>query len=195
MTLNDRKLFVLVEGGDDERFFESVARPMFESAYDFIQFWQYSQKKKAKVNNFLNSIKAMQVDGAVDLVIVADLDESPCITDRKERLQNSFRSLSAGIGDSSQFRSSTRILIVCSEIESWYLAGLSDQECKRIGLTSPVGSTDHIAKEQFLNLMPTGFTSKIEFMLEILKIFDHETARTKNSSFRYFMKTYGMALR
>ena len=58
MTLNDRKLFVLVEGGDDERFFESVARPMFEKAYDIVQFWQYSQKKKAKVNNFLNNLNS-----------------------------------------------------------------------------------------------------------------------------------------
>ena len=192
MTLKDRKLFVLVEGGDDERFFESVARPMFEKAYDIVQFWQYSQKKKAKVNNFLNSIRAMQAEGAVDLVIVADLDESPCVTDRKERLQNSFRSLSAGIGGSPQFRSSARILIVCREIESWYLAGLSDEECKRIGLTSPVDSTNYIAKEQFLNLMPNRFTAKIEFMLEILKVFDHETARKRNSSFGYFMRNYGM---
>ncbi len=192
MTLNDRRLFVLVERGDDERFFESVARPMFENVYDFVQLWQYSQKTKAKVNNFLNSVRVMQANGAVDLVIVADLDESPCVTDRKERLQNSFRGLSSGIGGLSKFRSSTRILIVCREIESWYLAGLSDEECKRIGLASPVDSTNHIAKEQFLNLMPTRFTAKIEFMLEILKVFDYETAHTKNSSFGYFMRNYGI---
>ena len=28
-------------------------------------------------------------------------------------------------------------------------------------------------------------------MLEILRVFDHETARSKNTSFRYFMKKYG----
>ena len=28
-------------------------------------------------------------------------------------------------------------------------------------------------------------------MLEILRVFDHETARSKNSSFRYFMQKYG----
>ena len=39
--------------------------------------------------------------------------------------------------------------------------------------------------------MPDRFDSKSEFMLEILRVFDHETARSKNSSFRYFMQKYG----
>ena len=38
--------------------------------------------------------------------------------------------------------------------------------------------------------MPDRFDSKSEFMLEILRVFDHETARSKNSSFRYFMQKY-----
>ena len=77
------------------------------------------------------------------------------------------------------------------EIESWYLAGLNDEECKRLGLPTTIDNTDHISKEQFLGLMPDRFDSKAEFMLEILRVFDHETARSKNSSFRYFMQKYG----
>ena len=180
-----------MEGGDDERFFESVVRPICEKDYGLVQCWQYSQKTKARVNSYLNSIKAMQASGAVDLVIVADMDESPCVTDRMERILSSFRSLSAGTGRSSELSSSTRILIVCREIESWYLAGLNDEECKRLGLTTTVENTDRISKEQFLDLMPDSFDSKSEFMLEILRVFDHETARSKNSSFRYFMQNYG----
>ncbi|MDE0142686.1 MAG: hypothetical protein OXI80_04030 [Caldilineaceae bacterium] len=193
--MNYRRLFVLVEGEDDERFFESVARPVFENLYDFVQLWQYSQRKKAKVNSFLNSIRPMQASGEADLVIVADLDESPCVTDRKERIQNSYRSLSAGTGSLTRFRSSTRVLIVRREIESWYLAGLNDEECKRIGILSPISNTDHVAKEQFLSLMPNKFAAKAEFMLEILKVFDHETARTKNESFNYFMQNFGIVMR
>ena len=133
----------------------------------------------------------MQASGEVDLVIVADMDESPCVTDKKERILSSFRSLSAGTGRSTELSSSTRILIVCREIESWYLAGLNDEECERLGLTTTIDNTDRISKEQFLSLMPHRYNSKAEFMLEVLRVFDHETARSKNTSFRYFMQKYG----
>ena len=188
-----RTLYILVEGGDDARFFERVVRPMFEDEFGHVQLWQCSQQEKEKVNKFLDSIRAMQGGGIADLIIVADLDESPCVTDRKERIPSGFRSLSAGQspGQPTGPFSSTRILIVCREIESWYLAGLNDEECKRLGLTTTVDNTDRISKEQFLDLMPDSFDSKSEFMLEILRVFDHETARSKNSSFRYFMQKYG----
>ena len=188
-----RTLYILVEGGDDARFFERVVRPMFEDEFGHVQLWQYSQQEKEKVNKFLDSIRAMQGGGIADLIIVADLDESPCVTDRKERIPSGFRSLSAGQspGQPTGPFSSTRILIVCREIESWYLAGLNDEECKRLGLTTTIDNTDRISKEQFLDLMPDRFDSKSEFMLEILREFDHETARSKNSSFRYFMQKYG----
>ena len=188
-----RTLYILVEGGDDARFFDRVVRPMFEDEFGHVQLWQYSQQEKEKVNKFLDSIRAMQGGGIADLIIVADLDESPCVTDRKERIPSGFRSLSAGQspGQPTGPFSSTRILIVCREIESWYLAGLNDEECKRLGLTTTIDNTDRISKEQFLDLMPDRFDSKSEFMLEILRVFDHETARSKNSSFRYFMQKYG----
>jgi hypothetical protein len=191
--LTYRTLYILVEGGDDARFFERVVRPMFEDEFGHVQLWQYSQQEKEKVNTFLDSIRVMQAAGIADLIIVADLDESPCVTDRKERIPSGFRSLSAGQspGQPTGPFSSTRILIVCREIESWYLAGLNDEECKRLGLTTTIDNTDRISKEQFLDLMPDRFDSKSEFMLEILRVFDHETARSKNSSFRYFMQKYG----
>ena len=187
-----RTLYILVEGGDDARFFERVVRPMFENEFGHVQLWQYSQQEKEKVNTFLDSIRAMQAAGIADLIIVADLDESPCVTDRKERILSGFRSLSAGQspGQPSGPYASTRILIVCREIDSWYLAGLNDEECNRMGLPATLDNTDYISKEQFLRLMPDRFDSKAEFMLEILQVFDHETARSKNTSFSYLMRKY-----
>ena len=164
MTLAYRTLYILVEGGDDARFFERVVRPMFENEFGHVQLWQYSQQEKEKVNTFLDSIRAMQAAGIADLIIVADLDESPCVTDRKERILSSFRSLSAGQspGQPSGPYSSTRILIVCREIDSWYLAGLNDEECMRMRIPATLDSTDHISKEQFLSLMPDRFDSKAD---------------------------------
>lgn len=175
-----------MEGSDDVRFFESVVRPICENNYDFVQCWQYSQKTKARVNSYLNSIRAMQDAGAADLIVVADLDESPCVTDRKERLLSSFRSLSARADGSS-----TRILVVCREIESWYLAGLNISECERIGISTTMENTDAISKEQFLSLIPEKYSSKTAFMEAILQSFDFETACSKNRSFLYFMQKYG----
>ena len=165
---------------------------MFEDEFGHVQLWHIANKKK-RSEQVPGQYTAMQGGGIADLIIVADLDESPCVTDRKERIPSGFRSLSAGQspGQPTGPFSSTRILIVCREIESWYLAGLNDEECKRLGLTTTIDNTDRISKEQFLDLMPDRFDSKSEFMLEILRVFDHETARSKNSSFRYFMQKYG----
>lgn len=180
----------MVEGNDDERFFESVIKPICENEYNIAQCWQYSQKKKEKINSYLNSIRSMQDAGLADIIIVADLDESPCVTDRKERVLSSFRSLSANASEPIDPRSSIRIVIVCREIESWYLAGLNASECERLGISQGLYNTDHLTKEQFLGLMPKGYNSRAEFMLEILRVFDQDTARSRNTSFGYFMRKY-----
>ncbi len=60
-----------------------------------------------------------------------------------------------------------------------------------MGIASGSKDTDHLTKEQFLGLMPHRFSSRAEFMLEILRVFDHETALSKNSSFRYLMQNFG----
>lgn len=180
----------MVEGNDDERFFESVIKPICENEYNIVQCWQYSQKKKEKINSYLNSIRSMQDAGLADIIIVADLDESPCVTDRKERVLSSFRSLSANASEPIDPRSSIRILIVCREIESWYLAGLNAGECERLGISTGLHNTDHLTKERFLGLMPKRYNSRAEFMIEILQVFDQDTARSRNTSFGYFMRKY-----
>ena len=169
-----RRLFILVEGDDDERFFDRVIIPLYEQIYDYVQPWKYSQQKSKKVNGFLNSIHAMQAD----YIFVADMDESPCVTDRKERITSQFEKLSED-----------RILIVCREIESWYLAGLNDNSRRQIKIRT-IDNTDHISKEQFDRMMPERFGSRIDFMQEIMKLFDRETASGKNTSFEYFMRKY-----
>ena len=167
-------LFILVEGDDDERFFDRLIKPLYEQICDHFQIWKYSQQKLKKVNGFLNSINAMQAD----YIFVADMDDSPCVTDRKERITSHFMNLSED-----------RILVVCREIESWYLAGLNDDARREIKIRT-IDNTDHISKEQFDRMMPERFDSRIDFMQEIMKLFDRETALSKNTSFEYFMQKY-----
>ena len=191
MIVAYRILYVLLEGDDDVRFFEEVIKPICAEQYDHVHLWSYSQQKKEKVNDFLNSIRAMQTDGLADSLLVADLDQSPCVTDRKKRVFSTFRTLERNVGAVASFQSPTEVLIVCKEIESWYLAGLSDAGCKRIGISTSFSNTDHITKEQFDEIMPSGFKTRVAFMEAILKSFDLETARSKNRSFQYFMRKHG----
>lgn len=53
-------LFILIEGDDDERFFNRIIRPMFDETYDSIFLWKYAQKKGEKIRNFLKSIDSME---------------------------------------------------------------------------------------------------------------------------------------
>ena len=165
-------LFIFLEGDDDERFFDRFIKPMYEQIYDHVQLWKYAQIKKQKVNGFLRSINAMQAE----YLFVFDMDESPCVTDKKERCASEFEKLSED-----------RILIVCREIESWYLAGLNDEGCSQIGIP-PSYNTDRMSKEHFDGIVPPKFVSRIDFMQEIMKVFDQNTALTRNASFGYFMQ-------
>ena len=83
-----------------------------------------------------------------------------------------------------------KIIIVIKEIESWYFAGLNEQHAKELKIRKPPKTTNTFTKEQFQNRIPKRFLNKTALMQEILKHFDMETARKRNSSFDYFCKKY-----
>jgi len=168
-----RRVDVLLEGRDDRRFFDAVIRPILQTRYDDVRTWEYAGKSIERRINYLRSIQAM---GNADYLFVSDLDTSPCITERKAHLVNSHK----GMIDVS------RTIIVKREIESWYLAGMDDRVCRRLGVRV-LRRTDGVTKEQFANLMPRRFNSVVEFMTDILTRFRIKTAKGKNRSFRYLM--------
>jgi len=106
--------------------------------------------------------------------------DTPCVTARKEEIQKRFKNVD-----------SDKIMVVRKEIESWYLAGLKNDRCKELGV-SIFAATDEVTKEQFDEIIPGNFDSGIDFMQEILKSFDIETAKRKNESFKYFANKYGL---
>jgi len=169
-----KRLFILVEGNDDERFFERIIRPKFEEKYDSITPWKYAQKKNKEVIKFLKSIEAMRAD----YIYTKDFNSAPCITKKKQRIQIKIKNINKD-----------RIIVVIEEIESWYLAGLDNIRAKIVGVRS-FKTTDTITKEQFISLMPKKYDSKIDFMSEILNHFSIEIARRKNRSFSYFINKH-----
>jgi hypothetical protein len=170
-------LFIWVEGGDDIRFFESVViKPVFEQKYDWVRLITYSQKTKEEVNSYFRSIRAMDAD----YIFVADINDKPCVTAKKQDIQDTFRKAKI-----------ESIVVVVREIEGWYLAGLDDASSEELGV-QPFLKTDTVTKEQFDSLIPRKFDSRIDFMLEVLKRFSIETARHKNGSFKYFAGKYNL---
>ena len=169
-----KRLFVWVEGDDDARFFEKIIEPKLRKKYNFVETRRYAVLKKEKMDNFLKSIKAMNAD----YIYVTDINDSPCVTTKKQEVQNKLRNIDE-----------ERIIVVIKEIESWYLAVLGDAEAEKFKIRT-FSETDTITKEQFNGLIPKTFDSRIDFLLEILKIFSIEIAKQKNRSFRYCIEKY-----
>jgi hypothetical protein len=168
------RLFLLVEGDDDERFVKRIVIPKLGARYDFVQAWKFAQERKEKVNAFLRSIKSM----GADYLLLADLNTYPCFPKKKEALLQVFTELE-----------STKTVIVVREIESWYLAGLEDDN--PLGVQVPTDASG-VTKEQFNDTMPKGLDSRIAYMIEVLKHFDIRTAVARNPSFLYFAQRCGL---
>ncbi len=164
-----KRLFIWVEGNDDERFFESVIIPKIKSDYNFVKIIKYSQKSKKYKQAFISSIKAM----GADYLFFSDINDSSCVTAKKEKLKSELRNIE-----------SDRIVIAIKEIESWYLAGIKSRECQKLKI-SPYKATDSVAKEEFNNLIPKEYDSRIHFLRDILKNYSIQTAKKKNRSFAY----------
>ena len=169
-----RRLFVFVEGADDERLFDRVLKPALESRYDHVAFWAYAREKTEKIERFLRSVRAM----GADYLFVADAHRAPCATARTQKITTRLSQTDPD-----------RIVVVVVEIEGWYAAGVDDTACAELDFPS-LPDTDALTKEQFDELIPRRFDSRIDFMAELLKRFSIPVAETKNRSFHYFARTF-----
>jgi len=170
------RLFIWVEGQDDIRFFETVLKSKFKEKYDWVEVRPYANMKKEKLNSFIKSIKSMKSD----YILVTDLDNSPCVTHKKDEKTRKVSEIDKG-----------NIVVVIKEIESWYAAGLSKTKTQ-FGKVPKFESTNHLVKEKFISLIPKSFGSRIDFMVEILKNFSVPVAKKKNTSFNYILHKYSI---
>jgi len=170
------QLWILVEGNDDERLIESI-KPEIETQYDRVGVWKHANIPDKKTGEFL---KTVSLTPSTDYVYLTDINNSPCITAKIEGVKNKY-------GNRIEIE---RIVIAVQEIESWYLAGLDEQNNKELGIKA-LNRTDDITKEKFNDMTPARFDSRIDYMREILKRFSVETAVEKNASFGYFMRKAG----
>lgn len=169
-----KRLFIMVEGEDDVRFFGRLIKPLIAPRYDSVEIIPYACIKREKVNRFLKSVVLMKND----YIFVADIDNERSVRDKKQILYYRFSEIDGG-----------KIIIVIREIESWYYAGISGSLAQELGITE-TGNTDDLTKEDFNARIPRKFDSRIDFMFEILKSFSLEAATKKNASFRFFTERY-----
>ncbi len=169
-----KRLFIMVEGEDDIRFFGRIIKPLLSPSYHSVEIIPYACIKREKVNKFLKSVVVMKND----YIFVADIDNERSVQDKKQILYYRFSDIDG-----------RSIVVVIREIESWYLAGLAFENTQALGVPN-LPDTNLITKEDFNALIPPRFDSRIDFMFEILKSFSLETAKNKNASFRFFYDRY-----
>lgn len=177
-----KRLFVLCEGDDDERFFAHVLEPRLRERYDHVRYYQYAQKQVKEVQKFVRSIE--QIDRnpnlSADYLILRDFDQGASIAARKGEVRNKC----------GKQISPRRIVLVVQLIEGWYAAGLDANSAAELG-ADELSNTDNLLKPHFDAWIPERFSSsRIDFMQEILKRFDVGTARRKSGSFDHFCTTH-----
>lgn len=169
------KLYIWVEGPEDKDIFEKML-PLLLRKYVKVHIRERGRDCEEKTNTIISAVIQKGDDNL--LVVDSDFDNNVCISKKKIAIKAKFPSLKE-----------RDILLVVKEIEGWYLAGLSDQACRRIGI-SPIPNTDGVGKNQLQRFIPKKYRGKADFMEEILKNFDSDVARLKNSSFNYFFKNF-----
>ncbi len=177
--MQDDLLYIFVEGDDDARFFERILVPLLARKNKIAKVIKYAQKpdKLAWVGKYAKSIEAQ----GADWVVVTDLDRAPCATARKEQISAALKRVGVKL---------PRVAVVVKMIESWYVAGLTKEAWKELGIRGRMPRSDSVGKEQFNRLIPSRFDSRIDFMLEVLKRFTTEEAKKKNRSFGYWLEKY-----
>lgn len=163
-------IYCFVEGPDDETFFKKLFLCGFDSS-KFL-FYLYARKKKQDVNNFLKTLK--QRDD--DYMFFVDADGKP--TD--ERMKDCL--------DKYPYLKRENIFIIYYEIESWYLAGLSQENAMRLGITKYIPKTDDITKEGFNKLIDKCNDTRLQVMLNIMEVYESLLANNRNRSFSIFYK-------
>lgn len=171
-----RKLYIFVEGNDDELFYKRILLPLFLKKYTEVEIFKYAQWKRQKVELFLQSIITLNYD----YIFTADIDLEPTVNSKKNVVRKRFGNLEMN-----------HIYIAIKEIESWYLAGCTPETAAFMHILLPE-NTNEITKEDFNAIGQTSYRSRIDFMLELLKRYSYETAVTKNDSYAYFLTDNGI---
>ena len=162
-------MHVLLEGPNDMMFFESVLHDELAKKYNTVKMFQYVQIPKKTLEQYVKSPHAANQD----YIVLADFDlGSTCYSGRKEKLCAKIPHARCD-----------NMAIVKTEIESWYLAGIGQYECRILQIPYHP-NTESISKKEFEQMRKDSRSvSRTAFMKRILAMFDVERAKKQNASF------------
>lgn len=161
--------YIFVEGSDDERFYK-----YYYGFSNEIRIIEYSHIKKEKIQKFIQSIALMP---SSDYIFTSDADN--------ETVEHKLNIINEGY----EIASKKKIVICQMEIESWYLAGISDEVKRELAVENDYVITDNLAKEDFNAMIPRNYR-RYEFMIAIMRRFNKEIGQKRNKSFAYFYKHF-----
>ena len=163
-------LYLLVEGEDDKRFLEAYYHSKCRDLA--IRVVKYASWTPKDIANLIRSFSSFR---DADYLFFADADGA------------TIESKIDIVKRKHPYCEKSKIRIVQQEIESWYIAGWSENMCAKYKVKY-ISHTDDLSKEKFNSMIPRGFTH-ISFQVEILKRYDVELAKSRNVSFRNFTET------
>lgn len=166
---------MFVEGVDDQRFCRVILYPVLRKIYEQIEIVPYSQTKK-KTTNVL--IKVIRSEWDTDYLVLADRDVAPCVTIRKQLMLERFPEAEED-----------KIIVVVPEIESWYLAGLDERSSRKLGIPFSI-DCERVTKEMFDSYKNRQFTSRIDWIEEILSCYSIDWAQQRCRSLRRFIRKH-----
>ncbi|MHB8361442.1 MAG: hypothetical protein ACYDAO_05860 [Thermoplasmataceae archaeon] len=143
-----------------------------------IKVVKYAQKNSENIDSYFKSLKSTN-NNFQKFFLFADLDceRFQCISSRKDGLRDKF-----------MYIRDNDIIIVKREIESWYISGLSKEDCKTLKIKYPA-NPELISKEKFKAMLPKGISDS-EFRKLIMEKFSIELARIRSPSFNYFISKF-----
>jgi hypothetical protein len=179
--MQPKLVYLIIEGPDDERFFDNIVKPLFEQEGLITKCIPHACISRKERIKFIRSIKNFDNQ---DYIYAKDLDRYPCITSRKCSI---IKELNSQVDDS-------RIMVVAKVIESWYLAGANEKTLKQLrvkrkNIDRITKSTDTIDKIQFDEFFPKTLP-RSNIMLKLLESYDIAKAIKCNKSFDYFIRKF-----
>lgn len=152
----------------------SIIIPKINSEWLHVSIYEYAQKPTGRVNGHINVLNART--DIFDYVFFADCDQHPTTAACIAKLVQHFPGVKLD-----------RLYIVCREIESWYLAGLTVARLNQLKIRFTGYSTDDVFKPEFDAMLPkVAGIPRIVHMISILAHYSVTEARARNTSFKCF---------
>lgn len=168
-----------VEGPTDRIFIENVIYPRLSLHVRGDVLIEYSGLKPEKRGSWVRSFMGM----GREIIILTDRGNAPCFTACGQRVRREFDNVPL----------EQCVVVVESDIESWFLAGIVEEFTQTYRITVPY-TTNSVTKEQFRKIMePCDFSSELALLVEITRHYDISFACQRNRSFDYFCRRLGIS--